>query len=196
LRALTKIFCLLQPAQQHEDFVMKRISKPDTARPVNPATSSFGLDIPGLRLVRRSGLSWREALLGTAAAGALTFAIGGPAAAAPALCVINGAVATCSGNQSAGIASGADFPVPPVTTLNVNNLTTAIMPAYGTGGISFQSSDAITITSDTGTFGISTTRASGIYAASSGAVTVTSTGNISTSGHNAYGFLAIAVLAR
>jgi len=159
---------------------MKRISKPDTARRANSG-GGFGRDVDtaGLRLVRRSGLSWREALLSTAAAGALSFAIGGPAAAGPTPCVTSGAIATCSGDQSAGIASGTDFAVPAVTTLNVNNLTTAITPASGTSGISFISSDAITITSDTGTFGISTTGpAAGIFAVGYGAVTVTSTGNI------------------
>src|SRR5436309_15531021 len=134
----------------------------------------LGVDGPTLRLVRRPGASWRVALLGTAA-GALSFAIGGPAAAAPTLCVINGAVATCSGDQSAGIASGTDFAVPPVTTLNVNNLTTAITPRNGTRGISFTSVGDITITSDTGPFGITTAgiRAYGIYARGRAAVTVT-----------------------
>src|SRR5437667_5419413 len=131
---------------------------PLLASPVDPATASIGrgVDTPSLRLVRRSGSSWRAALLGTAAAGALSLAIGGPAAAAPTPCVINGAVATCSGDQSAGIASGTDFTAPPVTTLNVNNLTKAIAPGSGTSGIRFISNGDITVSSDTGGFGIST----------------------------------------
>jgi hypothetical protein len=175
---------------------MKRISKPDTAKPANPAAAGFGRDVDaaGLRLVRRSDLSWREALLSTAAAGALSIAIGGPALAGPTLCVTNGAVATCSGDQSAGIASGTDFAVPLVTTLNVNNLTTAITPASGTRGISFTSTGAITISSDTGAFGISAlgNNASGIFAlsTSAGAVTVTSTGNITAQGILGFGILA------
>ena len=177
---------------------MKRISKPGTARRANPAAAGFGRDVDaaGLRFVRRPGLSWREALLGTAAAGALSFAIGGPALAGPDACTISGAgtIATCSGDQSAGIASVTDFAVPAVTTLNVNNLTKAITPAYGTSGISFNSGGAITISSDTGTFGISTTgdSAHGISANStSSTVTVTSTGNITTQGYRATGIAAV-----
>src|ERR1700722_4047896 len=87
------------------------------ARDVDAAGASFG---------RLRGL--RDALLGTVAAGALSLAIGGPALAGPDACTISGAVATCTGNQSAGVASGVDFTTPPVTTLNVNNLTQAITP--------------------------------------------------------------------
>ncbi|MCP3370526.1 autotransporter domain-containing protein [Bradyrhizobium cajani] len=171
-------------------------------RPENPAPARFdrGVDTPTLRLVRWPGASWRAALLGSAAAGALSFAVGDPAAAAPTPCVINGAVATCSGDQSAGIAAGTDFPVPAVTTLNVNNLTTAIAPASGTRGISFSSTTTdVTIGSDTGAFGITTTgdNAHGIYAFSDdtaygpvGRVTVTSTGSITTTGNRAQGIAA------
>jgi len=173
---------------------MKRISKPNAARPVDPAAGfGRGVDANSLRLVRGSGSSWRAGLLGTAAAGALSFAIGGPAAAAESTkCVINGAIATCSGDQSAGIASGIDFTAPPVTTLNVNNLTKAITPASGTSGISFTSGGAISITSDTGAFGITTAgnRADGISGSSYSAVTVTSTGNITTNGTNSDGIIA------
>jgi len=169
---------------------MQKISKPITsAKAANPGATGFvrGVGAADLRLVRRSGLSWRAALMSTAAAGALSFAMGGPADAGPALCVTNGSVATCSGNQSAGIISGTDFQVPPVTTLDVNNLTTAIAPASGTRGISFNSGDIITITSDTGAFGITTTGSSvaGIFADSTAAaVTIYSTGNITTTGGN------------
>ncbi len=170
----------------------KTISKP-RAGLAAPAAARFGCDggAAGLRLVRQSGVSWRTALLGTVAAGALSFAIGGPSAAAPALCVTNGAVATCTGNQSAGIASGVDFNAPPVTTLDVNKLTQAIMPASGTDGINFTSTGDVTINSNTGTLGISTTGSIGIYGHSSGgAVTVSSTGTITTAGSGASGIYA------
>src|ERR1700690_2478633 len=85
---------------------------------------------------RPVGSRFRDAFLGTVAAGALSLAFGGPALAGPEACTPSGgAIATCTGNQSAGIASGIDFNAPPVTTLNVNNLTQAITPASGTSGI-------------------------------------------------------------
>ncbi|MGA7804772.1 autotransporter outer membrane beta-barrel domain-containing protein [Bradyrhizobium sp.] len=159
---------------------MKSNSKPASTKRAHLATLSLGLE-------RRSGLSWREALLGTAAAGALSFAIPGPALAAPDPCTLSGGatIAICSGNQSAGIASGVDFPVPPVNTLDVNNLTQAIAPASGIPGIAFTSNSGdATITSNTGAFGITTVgpTAFGILALGSGAVTVISTGNITTTG--------------
>jgi uncharacterized protein with beta-barrel porin domain len=139
---------------------------------------------------RPVGQRFQNVFLGTVAVGALSFAIAGPAKAGPDACVTNGAVTTCSGNQSAGVAIVG----PPLTTLNVNNLTTAIAPASGTSGISFNSGSGIAISSDTGAFGISTTgdNASGVFALSNGggAVTVTSAGNISTKGSNAYGIYA------
>ena len=85
---------------------------------------------------RPAGARFRNAFLGTVAAGALSLAFGGPALAGPDACVPSGGgtIETCSGNQSAGI----DFPLPTtVATLNVNNLTTAITPASGTPGIAF-----------------------------------------------------------
>jgi uncharacterized protein with beta-barrel porin domain len=128
----------------------------------------------------------RGAFLGTVAAGALSVAFAGPALAGPVPvgCTLSGGgtVETCTGDQHNGVVASP----PPVTTLNVNNLTTAITPASGTPGISFKSTGAITITSNTGAFGITTTgtQANGIFAQSivSGAVTVTSTGNITTGG--------------
>jgi len=131
-------------------------------------------------------LRFRGAFLGTVAAGALSLAFGGPALAGPDACTPSGGgtIETCSGNQSAGIASGTDFTAPPVTTLNVNNLTQAIAPASGTPGITFSSAGNITITSNTGAFGIATTGtgADGIYANASGNLMVNSTGNITTTG--------------
>src|SRR3984957_16690972 len=100
----------------------------------------------------RPGLRFRNAFLGTVAAGALSLALSSPALAGPDACTPSGGgtIETCTGNQSAGIASGTDFTAPPVTTLNVNNLTQAIAPASGTSGISFLSLGDITITSNTG----------------------------------------------
>src|ERR1700722_12759369 len=127
----------------------------------------------------RPGLRFRNAFLGTVAAGALSLALSSPALAGPDACTPSGggAIETCTGNQSAGIASGIDFTAPPVTTLNVNNLTQAITPASGTRGITFTSAGAITITitSNTGAFGITTAgdNAFGIYARGNGAGAVT-----------------------
>jgi uncharacterized protein with beta-barrel porin domain len=129
---------------------------------------------------RPAGKRFRDAFLGTVASGALSLACGGAAVAGPDACVTSGGgtIATCSGNQSAGI-DVAD----PLTTLTVKDLTTAIAPASGTSGIAFNSTGAIIITSDTGAFGITTTGdASGITASGFGVVTVTSTGNITAMG--------------
>jgi uncharacterized protein with beta-barrel porin domain len=126
---------------------------------------------------------FRDAFLGTVAAGALSLAFGGPALAGPDACVPNGPVETCTGNQSAGIAISTATLTS--LTLNVNNLTQAIAPASGTSGISFRANGALTINSDTAAFGINTTGAGslGIAAGSqTGSVTVTSTGNITNTG--------------
>jgi uncharacterized protein with beta-barrel porin domain len=152
----------------------------------------------GAAAARRPGtLRFRNGLLGTVAAGALSLAFGGPALAGPDLCTPSGggAIETCSGNQSAGIASGTDFTAPPVTTLNVNNLTTAITPGNGIAGISFSSAGDITLTSNTGAFGITTANAYGIYANASGNLMVTSTGNITTTGNPAAGIYAVGSIA-
>jgi hypothetical protein len=141
---------------------------------------------------RPAGARFRDAFLGTVAAGALSLAFGGPALAFPPVgCSIDGTgtIETCTGDQHNGVAT-----LPPVTTLNVNNLTQAIAPASGTDGISFVSAGDITITSDTGAFGITTqgSSANGILAESTGggAVTVNSTGNIATGGVSALGIFA------
>ena len=141
---------------------------------------------------RPIGLRFRDAFLGTVAAGALSLALGSPALAGPDACTISGgAIETCTGNQSAGIAIA---PPTTVTTLDVNNLTQAITPASGTPGITFTSLGAVTITSNTGAFGITTAGdfADGIVAEAIGAdaVTVTSTGNITTAGNAAAGIVA------
>jgi hypothetical protein len=135
-----------------------------------------------------AGLRFRNAFLGTVAAGALSLAFGGQSLAGPVPvgCTfdVTGTIETCTGNQSAGVTAAPA----PVTTLNVNSLTAAITPASGTSGISFISAGTATITSNTGAFVITTSNASGIVAASTGGpVTVTSTGNITTAGNNAFG---------
>jgi uncharacterized protein with beta-barrel porin domain len=139
----------------------------------------------------RSGSRFRDAFLGTVAAGALSLAFGGPALAGPDACTPSGGgtIETCTGNQSAGIAITNP---PTLTTLNVNNLSTAITPPTGIDGIQFTSAGTVTITSNTGAFGITTAgaNAAGILADGAGAVTVTSTGNIATAGSNANGIYA------
>ncbi len=100
-----------------------------------------------------------------------------------------GTVVTCQGNQSAGIASGTDFAVPPVTTLNINTLTQDITPAAN-DAVFFSSPNAIVVTSDTGAFAIRTPAnySDGFYVYSTGgAVTVTNSGLITTQGAYAYG---------
>jgi uncharacterized protein with beta-barrel porin domain len=143
----------------------------------------------GIAATGRPAARFRNAFLGTVAAGALSLAFGGPALAGPDACTIDGTgtIETCSGNQSAGISVGA-----PTVTLNVNNLTTAITPASGTDGIIFSSAGAVTIISNTGAFGITTTGdlGSGIYARASGVLNLTSTGNIATAGLAATGIYA------
>src|SRR6201996_677068 len=111
------------------------------------------------------GPRFRDAFLGTVAAGALSLALSGPALAGPDLCTIDvtGTIESCSGNQSAGISI---LNPPTLTTLNVNDLTETIAPASGTSGINFTSNGAITIISNTGAFGITTSNADGIYALS------------------------------
>jgi len=153
------------------------------------ASLARDVDAAGARLARPRGLRLRAALLSTAAAGALSLAIGGPALGLPAGCTIDatGTIETCIGDQTAGVSIVGPTTL---TTLDVNNLTTAIAPASGTDGINFVSSGAVTITSSTGTFGITTAgnNTLGILASSTGgAVAVTSTGNITTAGSQAYG---------
>jgi uncharacterized protein with beta-barrel porin domain len=142
---------------------------------------------------RPMGPRLRNAFLGTVAAGALSLVSGGPALAGPDACTLSGGgtIESCAGNQSAGIA--INDPPSSVTTLNVNNLTTAVAPAGAAAGITFNSSGPITVTSNAGAFGIAPANAGGIYAKSSLAVTVTSTGNISTAGLFASGISAEAV---
>jgi hypothetical protein len=127
--------------------------------------------------------SWRLGLLASAAAGALLLAVGGPAAAA---CVINGTSYDCTGDLSAGVTAGA-----PYDTLSISNLTTDITPTSGLDGISFQVNGPLTLSANTGSFGISVTglNADGVVAQSydGSNVGITYTGNIaSTDGYGIY----------
>jgi autotransporter-like protein len=151
--------------------------------------------VPETITARSTGVR-RSTLLGTVAAGMLVFAYGRSAQAGPGPCLpVGGVTVTCTGDQSAGIASGTDFDYPPTTTLNVNGLTANITPGGGDRGILFNSTNSITINSDTtdgpgGPFAIMTNgfEASGIEAYSfGGPVRVTHTGNIFTNGQFAFG---------
>jgi len=132
--------------------------------------------------------SWRAALLGTVAAGAFWCMTPKPARAGPDACTTLGATATCQGNQSGGIHSGADFNPATVDTLNVNSLTTNIAPPANTSGIYFgriNPGDTITINSDTTPHSISVTGiADGIVAVAPGNVTINHTGDITSAGDN------------
>ena len=66
---------------------------------------------------------------------AIGLAVSPAAFAGPALPSVSGPVATFTGNQSNGIASGVDFFCPPIYKLNVNSLTQDITPVDGTAGI-------------------------------------------------------------
>ncbi len=136
----------------------------------------------------------RAAALGTAAAGAMLVGYGRTAQAGPDACITVGNVATCQGNQSAGITNQGgtpDFTTPPVDTLNVNTLNQAIAPGTGVDGVEFLDGGAatgITVTIDTGPFGISTNGGAGyangieVRESGDGDVSIISTGNITTNG--------------
>jgi hypothetical protein len=125
------------------------------------------------------------------AAGAFAVALGSPAFAE---CTANGTTLNCSGDVSGGVTAG-----PPYDTLNVTGVTTAIAPALGTHGVDFEVNGPITLTVDTGTFGMTVTGlssddldgASGIVArgfADGDAIGITANGAI-TSG-SGYGIFA------
>lgn len=93
----------------------------------------------------------------------------------------------CTGDLSPGInlSNGGG----PYSVLNVTNLTTNIAPASGVTGILFTSNGAVELNVDTGPFAIVATDANGIFASSNllNAVTITSTGDIVTTGGSAVG---------
>ncbi len=85
--------------------------------------------------------TWRAALLGTVAAGALMFGYGRTARAqvmppvAPCNVITGGGTTVnCTGNLSAGVEVNGSY-----TTLNVNTLTANIAPASEVDGINFTS---------------------------------------------------------
>ena len=128
---------------------------------------------------------WRAMLLGTVAAGALWLGAPRDARAGPQPCVTSGTTATCQGNQSARLNSFSDFNPVVVDTLNINALTTDIMPSSTVDGIYFHRSgagDTITINSDTNPFSIFVTGAGaiGINARAPGAVAIDHAGNITS----------------
>ncbi|MDR3470564.1 MAG: autotransporter outer membrane beta-barrel domain-containing protein [Devosia sp.] len=94
---------------------------------------------------------WRLGLFASAAAGALVLAAGGPAAAA---CVDNGTSYDCTGDLSGGVTAGL-----PYDTLSIGSLTQNIAPASGTDGISFEVNGPLTLSVDTGDYGLSVTGA-------------------------------------
>ncbi len=125
-----------------------------------------------------------------AAALIFTLACTDDALAGPDACTLDNPVAICQGNQSNGIASGADFPSA-YTILLINNLTADIAPASGTNGVEFISTTPITLSINGGSHSIVTTGGGlGILASSNGNVVLSSIANISTSGDNGDGIRA------
>jgi len=99
---------------------------------------------------------------------------------------ISGSIVTCSGNVSSGVSlpNGSG----PFQVLNIGNLTSNIAPASGVTGVEFTSNGNVTLNVDPRPFGIVTTDADGIFAASNGGfVTITSTADITTTGSGSVG---------
>lgn len=151
------------------------------------------------RVSRPGEAGHRVSLLGTIAAGALCATLTDAAQAEPDPCTGTGTV-TCSGNQSAGIAN----PPPGTSILNVNSLTSDIMPTNGQPGITFESSSDITLNSDTRPYVINSVARQfeiipgiivsnepvGIFLSSAGAINLTSSGNMSVVGDFGVGIYA------
>jgi len=113
-------------------------------------------------------------IMGIAAVGTFGIMLPHSAMAGPDQVVVDGNVATATGDQSNGIASGIDkdFLSPPVNTLNVNALSGEIEPATGTRGIDFRNRRGGNVNVHSGaaadSVAISTTGAEGIFAESLG----------------------------
>ena len=130
----------------------------------------------------------------------MTTALTWPGGPAHAQCVTTGTTANCTGDLSAGVTDGVDFNAPPVDTINVFDVTGNITPAAGFDGVFAETigvGDSLTISVDTGPFGIITQGniALGIFAGTVGdnsAVDVTNEGAISTPGDYSVGILAYA----
>ena len=142
------------------------------------------------------------------------------AMAGPGPTIESGNVATATGDQSNGIATGVDFTSPPITILNVEEIIGNISPTSGLNGILFYNGSGASVTINSGRennrFVITTQgdNASGIVAISEGApagntwlsgvgvlapsgpagsggpVQVTSYSDITTNGDNSYGIFA------
>ncbi|WP_201401308.1 autotransporter domain-containing protein [Kaistia sp. 32K] len=94
---------------------------------------------------------WRTALLGSAAAGAMILAMGAPAWGA---CIDDGTTRNCTGDLAGGVSIDE---TQPITKLTVAAPTGDITPEEGVAGIRFLSNGAVTIDSNTGSFGIHAT---------------------------------------
>lgn len=128
---------------------------------------------------------WRQLLTAGAAGAALAIGGGGAARAG---CVDSGTTRDCTGDLQAGVDAGD-----PLTTLNVFGLTTDIAPGVTVPGVYFLSNGPITVNVDTGPWRIVTNGpgANGIAAATlgNGAVSITASGSIRTSGTFATGII-------
>ncbi|MCG8407498.1 MAG: hypothetical protein MI923_20050, partial [Phycisphaerales bacterium] len=146
----------------------------------------------------------RRALLLSAAAGAVFFGYGRPALAQSITpvpqCVNSGTQVTCTGDLSQGVI--IDGGSGTYSYLLVHGLIANIAPVAGTAGIKFTSLGDVAIESDIGDFEIRTSgfNAPGIYALSGplntgwgkgGIVTVTHSGNITTTGDLSDGIRAL-----
>lgn len=163
------------------------------SRPLNRAAHNYAVDAGHGSQTFASSETWRKALLGTAAAGALLLGYGRRAYAA---CVGSGtapnATLTCTGDLSGtGVASGGinvDGTI--YDTLDVNGLDAAIAPSTNPiDGIRFETTGDIKITSDA-TIHPTGGSANGIFAYTSGgsnSVEITSKGDV-TSDHR-YGIV-------
>ncbi len=127
--------------------------------------------------------TWRAALLGTAAAGALFF---GYARSARADCVGSGSTLTCTGDVNGGINVPGGY-----TTLDVNNLNADIAPESD-DGIYFNGDGDVNINSnttdpDSHLISVEGEGADGIDARSETKITIDHTGDItSKDGHGIY----------
>ncbi|MBR9762792.1 MAG: autotransporter domain-containing protein [Rhodobacteraceae bacterium] len=137
-----------------------------------------------LRAANKSGLTGITLLLGTtmlvstAALATPIDPIDPPTAPAPG-CEVADMTATCTGDQSAGLAV-----TDPFVTLEVNDLTQGIAPADGTAGIAYETETTnVTLLSNTGEFAITTNGADGILVGSKdGDVYINHEGDITATG--------------
>ena len=152
--------------------------------------------------VEDAGLTWRRALLGGVAAGAM-WTVSPKGAMASGMCGLSGGAytydaatqtLTCTHDQSKGVSpsvfGAGTVPVPP--NLVIKDLTQDIMPSMGVAGIFFHPTNgaAANLDSALGSFKIVTTNANGIDVYSNAGITIVHTGDISTSGNGANGIYA------